>query len=107
MKNVQVELGGKKYLIVSLNMKKAREWRKRLAGPVGTILDTLAEAPDMDITKGQNIGKLVEVVRTLAMDSVDILNDALFAYSPVLAADRKRIEEEADDQEAFDALLEV
>ena len=39
--------------------------------------------------------------------SMDLLLDLLFAYSPELAEDRERIEEEAYDEEALAAFTEV
>jgi len=88
-------------------MKKAREWRQKLEQPFGAMVKVLETADTIELT---NLGSIAGVVQTFAgtlLGSVDILLGLLFAYAPTLAADRERIENEAYDEEALGALVEV
>jgi len=107
MRTVTVQLGGQEYTIQPLPMKKAREWRQKLEQPFGAMVKVLETADTIELT---NLGSIAGVVQTFAgtlLGSVDILLGLLFAYAPTLAADRERIENEAYDEEALGALVEV
>lgn len=107
MRTVAVQLGGQTYTIQPLPMKKARAWRQALEQPFGALVNVLENADTIELT---NLGSIAGVVQAFAgtlVGSVDILLDLLFAYSPELASDRERIENEAYDEEALAALVEV
>ncbi len=106
-KTITVELGGQPYTIQALPMKASRQWRESLGQPFAQLVDSLTQASTMQVDDLGNIGALVEVIKTVALGSVDLCVDALFAYSPELAADRERIEAEAYDEEAINAFVEV
>lgn len=107
MRTVTVQLGGQEYAITPLPMKKAREWRQKLEQPFGAMVKVLETADTIELT---NLGSIAGVVQTFAgtlLGSVDILLNLLFDYAPTLAVDRERIENEAYDEEALAALVEV
>jgi len=62
---------------------------------------------EIELSNGNDLAELVQVLRHTLIGSIDMLQDLLFAYSPVLAADRERIEAEAFDEEALAAFVEV
>lgn len=102
-----VTLAGQTYAVQALPMKAAREWRRQFGEPLNVILGVLQNAENIELTSLADVGGLLTQVGGLLLGSVDVLVEALFAYSPALAADRARIEEEADDVEALGALWEV
>ena len=110
MKTIEVELGGSVYTLRPLPIKKAREWRKQLREPFNRIigtLDQLTGADKVEITDFESLKRLVAPLAEMVLDSVDVLLELLFAYAPELKADRKRIEDNATDEEALAALVEV
>lgn len=108
-----VTLAGKNYTIRALPMKPAREWRQKHSKPLQAVIGTLQHAGKMELQDDDgnwNVGQIAALfnqVGTFLLGSVDMLVDALFDYSPVLQADRERIESAADDTEAMTALWEV
>lgn len=107
MKSIDVELGGQKYEVRRLSIKGSREWRKQIEGPVGELVNVLISAPGVRLDDVSAIGGLLGVVKDVLLGSVDLIIEALFAYAPSLNSDRERIEEEADDEEALAAFVEV
>ena len=66
-----------------------------------------AKLQGLEIETGADVVGLVVVVKDVLLGGVDMIMDMLFAYSPVLASDRERIENEAYDDEAITAFAEV
>lgn len=99
----EVTLGGVNYVIEQLPMRPNREWRESLGAHVLTLAQLLADAPNLEITV-KDIQRIISVGKDVLLGSVDLLLEALFRYSPALAADRERIESEAYDDEAMAAL---
>lgn len=102
-----VRLAGTTYEIQELSIKKARLWRKMLAEPFGEIVAALENAENTELSNLADVGALVQTFSGTLIGSIDILLDLLFAYSPELAADRERIEDEAVTSEALTAFVEV
>tara|TARA_R110000868_G_scaffold27521_3_gene104318 strand:- start:541 stop:888 length:348 start_codon:yes stop_codon:yes gene_type:complete len=88
-------------------MKKAREWRQALEQPFGALVAVLENADSIELTNLSSVAGVVQAFAGTLVGSVDILLDLLFAYAPELAKDRERIENEAYDEEALAALVEV
>lgn len=99
-----ITLAGQDYEVVQLPMRENKLWRDKLTGPVDKIVALLTNWRDIEINTGSDIIGLVLVVKDIALGGMDLLLDALFEYSPALASDRERIEAEAYDDEAIDAL---
>src|SRR5690348_3858385 len=99
----QVTLGGVTYTLEQLPMKPNKAWRDSLGAPVMALTQLIADAGDLEL-KAADIQRLIGVVKDLLLGSMDLLLEALFRYSPALAADRERIENEAYDDEAMAAL---
>lgn len=102
-----VVLGEKKFVVRALSMKAARAWRKDFGEPLQVIIGVLQNAGEIELTSTTHVASLLNEVGPLLLGSVDILVEALFAYSPTLEAEREWIEEHADDVEAMAALWEV
>jgi hypothetical protein len=99
----QITLAGKEYSIEQLPMRANKEWRDSLGKPVLSLIQLIQDFGSLEF-KPSDIGRIITVVKDLLLSSMDTLLDALFAYSPALAADRERIENEAYDDEAIAAL---
>lgn len=107
MKEVTVDLGGRKFSIAALNIQRSRQWRETFARPFEELVGVMAAAGGIELTNAASLGKLVGVLKDTLLHSTDLLLDALFAYAPVLQAEREWIEEHATDEEALTALMEV
>lgn len=109
----EVVLGGKTFTIYPLAMGAAREWRKKYSQPLQAVISVLRRAGKIELQGDDGtwnvgeIGVILNQVAGLLLGSVDLLVDALFAYSPELEAEREWIEANADDVEAMTALWEV
>ena len=102
-----VTLGGRQFEIQRPNIKRSREWREQFGQPVRTIANILQHAEEIEINQVSDVAGLLQQVGPLLLGSVDILIEAVFAYSDTLAAERPWIEENADDEEALAALWEI
>lgn len=102
-----IALGGQTYEIAQLPMRENRLWRDTLAAPVTNLLALLEGNRELEIGSVGDLAQVIGIGKQLLLGSMDILLDALFAYSPELRADRDRIEAEAYDDEAIAALAEV
>lgn len=100
----EVALGGQTYAIEQLPMRQNREWREKLAAPVTELMALLESNKDLEIGSVSDLAGIIGLAKDLLLGSMDLLLGALFAYSPTLQADRERIEAEAYDDEAINAL---
>lgn len=107
MKTSTVTLGGQSYTIKALPIRQSKAWRTKLEGPFAELSTALEGAGRIELSSGVDIGRLVRTLSGTLIGSIDLLMDLLFEYSPELAADRERIEAEAYDEEALEALAEV
>jgi len=108
MQNVIVKLAGREYEIKPLPIRPAREIRQRLTEPLIQVIEMLRNAPaKTDLSDAQGIGELLGSVKTILVGSIDLCLDLLFSYSPELKADQEYIENNAYDDEALKAVLEV
>jgi hypothetical protein len=106
-KKVTVTLGGKSYEIAEAPMRKNAAWRASLAALLVDLGGLMESASTVELN---NVGDLLSVVRQIQdviLAAPDRLTAMLFDYSPVLAADRARIEAEAYESELLTAFREV
>ena len=104
---ITVTLGGRQYSIEKLPIRQSQRWRQSLAEPFGEISQTLEAASLVEVDQLSDIAGLVRRASGVLLGSVDKMLDLLFAYSSALAADREYIEENAYDDEALAAFVEV
>lgn len=107
MKQITVELGGTEYTITPLTMRKSREWRQQLDAPIAKMIESFRMFQVVEVSDLNAIGQLLDNLRGVALGSVDLCADAVFSYSPELAAARDTIEETAYDDEIVAAFVEV
>jgi hypothetical protein len=106
-KNVTITLGGKKYEIVEAPMRTNAAWRASLSGLLTDVGGLMESATTVELN---NVGDMLTVVRQIQdvlLAAPDRLTAMLFDYSPVLAADRARIETEVYESELIAAFVEV
>lgn len=104
---ITVTLGERQYTIDKLPIRQSKHWRQSLAEPFGEISQTLETASLVEVDQLGDIAGLVRRAAGVLLGSVDKMLDLLFAYSSALAADREYIEENAYDDEALAAFVEV
>lgn len=106
MKTATITLGGKTYTVQELPLRKNAAWRQKVGGLVGEVAG-LVEATQIDLASTADLVRVVNQVRGVLMNAPDKLTALLFDYSPVLAADRERIEAEVYESELLAAFVEV
>lgn len=106
MKSVEITLGGKQYTVAELPLRKNAAWRQKVGDLVGTVAG-LVEATQIDLNSTADLIGVVNQVRNVLVTAPDALTALLFDYSPVLAADRERIEGEVYESELLAAFVEV
>lgn len=90
---VQVILGGRKYPVRPLSIRKSREWRQLLSATIQEVL-------------GKHSGPAsADALGAVFMRVPEKMGELLWAYAPELP--RAEIEEEATDAELVAALREV
>lgn len=104
-----VTLGGRQYTITPPPIRQSKAWREKLAVPFATLSVALESAGtlELDIRQMADIAELVRRFSGVLIGSIDTVLDLLFEYSPVLASDREWIEQNAYDDEALEAFMEV
>ena len=107
MRNALVTLGGMQYTINELPSRKAAQWRESMQEKLGDVANLISAAPETDISSGAALSNLVRSVGSTIIGSTDTIIELLFAYAPVLVADRERIEAECYDSELLSAFVEV
>ena len=119
MKSITVTLGDQSYMVNELPTRKNAEWRRDMAVRLRPVAQVLEQLPNMnlptstaDLAGGQvSLISLTEALRpvgNLLLNGMDDMIALIMAYSPQIAADRERIENEAYDSEilgAFTAIL--
>jgi hypothetical protein len=108
--SVTVTLAERQYVIKELPRRKNMAWRQALKEPFGDLVDALTNAPALEIDSTAELQQLADLVRTLTsrvIGSIDLMCELLFDYSPSLAEDRDRIEEEGYDSEIVGAFAQV
>jgi hypothetical protein len=104
---VTVTLAGQSYEIGPLPRKASKAWRDSLGKPITDLVGILSKADTLELNNVADLTKLILLAKEYLIDSPDLIFGALCGYSPAIAADRERIEEEAFDYEIMDALVEV
>ena len=118
MKIIQIEIAGRTYDVSPLPIKANREWRKQFEVPLRTAMEFVSElgtftADDFEDSKTMiaTIGKAVSgrlsEVANILLGSADLIVEAVFQYSPAIAADRKHIEESGFDDELVAAFMKL
>ena len=106
MREVTLTLGGREYHVTELPTKRNEAWRKQVMAQLTDVADLIQTAPQTEMTAA-GIGQILRAVSGKVVGSVDIIVGLLFAYAPVLDADRERIEAECYDSELMDAFVAV
>jgi len=107
MRTVTVMLGRKSYEVQALSIRAAREWREQFQQPFQAMATALNGIENIALTNGRSISELLNVLQATLLRSPDTILSMLYAYSPVILADKERIESEAFDDEVITAMIEV
>ena len=119
--SVQVNLGGKPYLIKRLPMRAAQKWREQFLAQFNEFAGVFRDASSIEIIKTQkqagdytaedlNIGGIAAALGQFSgtiLGAVDVVFDLLCEYSPEIKADRERLLDNAYDEEIVSAFIEA
>lgn len=103
MRRTTVTLGGQNYEVTEMRSRDNAAWRKKVENVVEHVAGLISDAPDVKLTDGNAVARLVRDVAGGLVKSPDTLREMLLEYSPALSGDRERIEAEAYDSEIIDA----
>jgi hypothetical protein len=122
MKTITVILGERDYEIHPLVIRATREWQAKARKPLDTLLYTISNIGSVNLTKaiidpetGQtkeafDLTAVMEVGQVLLdtiMGSTDLIQELLFSYAPGLIDDLEYIENNAYNEQIFEAFLKV
>lgn len=118
MRFVTVELADRSYEVTPLPIKRNREWRSQFDGILQDVVDFVAElgsyagqeyedAPDMINKLGQAVSGSLPGMANHLVAAPDLISEAVFQYSPEIAADREYIETNAYEDEMVAAFLKI
>lgn len=106
-KSVTIALGGKQYEIAEAPMRKNAAWRADLAALLVDLGGLMESASTVELNSVADLIGVVRQIQDVILAAPDRLTAMLFDYSPVLAADRARIEAEVYESELIGAFVEV
>ena len=114
MNTPSITLGGREYTLLPPPIGRARRWREQLRETTTPMLRQIDQLKGLGALASLEsipidgvIGMITSMVPTL-MGAFDEIAELVYAYSPLLAADREFIEETATDAEmlaAFGVIL--
>lgn len=107
MKTVTITLGGKQYEIFEAPLRKNAAWRASFTQLLKDVGGLIESASNVELNNVGDLIKVVHQIQDVLLAAPDRLTAMLFDYSPVLAADRARIEAEVYESELISAFLEV
>jgi len=118
MQTVKITLAGKTYDVQKLPIRQNREWRQKFDEPIGKLLGAAKavgqlskqewkDTREMMSTVGIVLATHVDDIVRVLLDSMDLITQAVFDYSPVLKREKHLIEEHGFDDEMVRAFVEV
>jgi len=124
-KRTTVKMGEREYVVIEKVMSQSSRWRDKLRKSsvmliveslddvisqvvaVGSLLTSGAKLSDVDFEPIIRSMRIVPIFVQGLSNSIEEVIELLFDYCPEMAADREWIEENAYDEEAIAAFLEV
>jgi hypothetical protein len=106
-KSVTITLGGKTYEVAEAPMRKNAAWRASLSALLTDVGGLMASAETIELNNVSDLLAVVRQIQDVLLSAPDRVTAMLFDYSPVLAADRQRIEAEVYESEMIAAFVEV
>jgi hypothetical protein len=106
-KSVTITLGGKSYEIAEAPMRKNAAWRAGLSALLVDLGELMESASTVELNSVADLIGVVRQIQDVILAAPDRLTAMLFDYSPVLAADRARIEADVYESELIGAFVEV
>ena len=107
MKTFTVELGGETYSVETLPIRPARKLRKEIGVSLDKPLEAMRSMQGVELTDTEALADIVVSMKGILFDSLDLALDIVYKYCPTVKADKKRIEDNATDEEAVVAFMEV
>jgi len=105
--HITVELGDRTFEIEALSIRSSKVWRQTFAERLQPLFDVLPTLPDVDISKPEELVKLLPILQGLLTTYLDDAIDLLFEYSPILQKDQEWIGDNASDKQAIAAFVGV
>lgn len=121
-KQTKVNLGGREYIVTEKTMGVTLKWREQLRqssvmqlfesldGALAQLVSAVegkGEGGNLNLIAGINLATVAPAIMRGLANSVDDVIELLFDYSPELAADREWLNDNAYDEEAIAAFIEV
>lgn len=100
-------LGGKEYEVAPLPLRAERRWKEAADQHVEQIFALLEGAAAQQINSTADLMPALRAMKHSLFYATDTILDLCCLYSPVLAADRERIEEEAYAPEVMDVFVGI
>ena len=105
MRNIDIKLGNKSYLLRELPIRQNRIWRERFnpfMAEASAAIEAMSGKDDVEAVKSITTG-LIDVLST----RIDEVVELVFLYSEKLEAERELIETTATEREMLDAFIKI
>jgi len=100
-----VMLGGREYSLAKKKLRQASAMRKRLNERVEPLMQLAQKAPTIEIKNIEQVGGILDGLRDMMVNSIDILFDLLCEYDQKIEEDREWLLDNAIDEEVIEAAL--
>lgn len=100
-------LGGTTYEVHPLALRAERQWKQAAEQPVDALLGLLEANIGTQLNSAADLVPMLREMKTTLLYATDTILDLCCAYSPAIAMDRERIEEEAFTPEVIDLFVQI
>ena len=97
------QLGDREYQIKTAGFIRSKPWKRRLIDEVQPIFEEIGKAEKLKFDAPADLLKIIPVMETLFLDSIDKFWDLLRDYAPELEEDKEYIEAHATDKQILAA----
>ncbi|MEM7131170.1 MAG: hypothetical protein AAF702_32945 [Chloroflexota bacterium] len=104
MEPVEIELGGRKYLIEELSINRSECWRQMLSGPLDDIVDVVTGL-DAEIDSIADAKAIIPRIKMILMGSVKQIADLVLAYDSDIGDEAEYILEHATGSQIMEAFI--
>jgi len=100
-----VKLGGREYNLARLPLRQASAMRRKINEQLEPIAKLAESAPDIEIRDVKKVSELIDSLRVILVNSIDVLFELLCEYSEDIKKDKDLLLDNAYDDEVIQAAI--
>ena len=95
----EARLGERDYTIKTAGFIRSKPWKQKLIEEIKPLFEQIAGVQALKFNNPGDLLKLIPVMETIFLNSIEKVYELLLEYSPELEADREYIEAHATDKQ--------